>query len=71
MEKIFYAGAVVVTNRSGVKINKATERKEAMWRRRLQNKINKLRNYLSQSSNDKEVCNVRHWETLDKNAALE
>ena len=70
MEKIFYAGAVVVTNRSGVKINKATERKEAMWRR-LQNKINKRRNYLSQSSKDKEVCNVRHWETLDKNAALE
>ena len=26
MEKIFYAGAVVVTNRSGVKINKATEK---------------------------------------------
>ena len=46
MEKIFYAGAVVVTNRSGVKINKATERKEAMWRR-LQNKINKLRKFFT------------------------
>ena len=41
--KLFYAGAVVVTNRLGVKINKAAERKEPMWRRRLQNKIKELR----------------------------
>ena len=27
----FYAGAAVVTNRLGVKINKATKRKETMW----------------------------------------
>ena len=31
----FYAGAVVVTNRLGVKINKEAERKEPMRRRRL------------------------------------
>ena len=33
--ELFYAGAVVVTNRFGVKINKAADRKELMWRRRL------------------------------------
>ena len=60
--ELFYAGAVVVTNRLGVKINKAAERKEPMWRRRLQNKIKELRKDLSQleSSKDKEVSNVRH-----------
>ena len=41
--ELFYAGAVAVTNRLGVKINKTAERKEPMWRRRLQNKINELR----------------------------
>ena len=41
--ELFYAGAVVVTNRLGVKINKAAERREPMWRRGLQNKIKKLR----------------------------
>ena len=35
--ELFYAGAVVVTNRLGVTINKAAERKEAMWKK-LQNK---------------------------------
>ena len=35
--ELFYAGAVAVTNRLGVTINKAAERKEAMWKR-LQNK---------------------------------
>ena len=38
--ELFYAGAVVVTNRLGAKINKAAERKEPVWRR-LQNKIRK------------------------------
>ena len=59
--ELFYAGAVVVTNRLGVKINRAVERKEPMWRRRLQNKIKELRKDLSQleSSKDKEVINVR------------
>ena len=41
--ELFSAGAVVVTNRFGVKTNKATERKEPVWRRRLQNKIKGLR----------------------------
>ena len=45
--ELFYAGAVVVTNRLGVKINKVAERKETMWRRRLQNKIKELRKDLS------------------------
>ena len=40
---LFYAGAVVVTNRLGVKINKVAGRKEPMWKRRLQNKIKELR----------------------------
>ena len=37
--ELFYAGAAVVINRLGVKINKAAGKKEPMWRRRLQNKI--------------------------------
>ena len=47
----------------GVKINKAAERKELMWRRRLHNKIKELRKDLSQLelSKDKEVSNLRHW----------
>ena len=66
--ELFYAGAVVVTNRLGVKINKTAERKEPMWRRRLQNKIKELRKDLSQleSSKDKEVNNLRHWQTLER-----
>ena len=31
VSELFYAGAVAVTNRLGVKINKAAERKEPMW----------------------------------------
>ena len=70
--ELFYAGAVVVTNRLGVKINKAAERKEPMWRRRLQNKIKELRKDLSQleSSKDKEVSNVRHWQTLERKYSI-
>ena len=41
--ELFYAGAVVLTNRLGLKINKAAEAKEPMWRRRLQTKIKELR----------------------------
>ena len=39
-----------------------------MWRRGLQNKINELRKDLSQleSSSEKEVSNVRPWETLER-----
>ena len=70
--ELFYARAVVVTNRLGVKINKAAERKEPMWRRRLQNKIKELRKDLSQleSSKDKEVSNVRHWQTLERKYSI-
>ena len=59
---LLYAGAVVVANRLGVKINEAVERKEPMWRRRLQNKIKELKKDLSllESSKNKEVGNVRH-----------
>ena len=46
--ELFYAGAVIVTNRLGVKIDKVVWRKEPMWKRRLQNKINELRKNLSQ-----------------------
>ena len=70
--ELFYAGAVVVTNRLGVKINRAAERKEPIWRRRLQNKIKELRKDLSQleSSKDKEVNNVRHWQTLARKCSI-
>ena len=62
--ELFYAGAVVVTNRLGVKIDKVAERKEPMWKRRLQNKIKKLSKDLSQlePSKDKDISNFRHWE---------
>ena len=46
--ELFYAGAAVVTNRLGVNINRAAERKEPLWRKRLQNKIKELRKDLSQ-----------------------
>ena len=51
------------TNRLRVKINKATEKREHMWRRRIQNKAKELKNNLSQldSSKEKAVSNVRHW----------
>ena len=56
--ELFYADA-----------EKAEERKDQMWRRRLQNSINGLRKDLSESKN-KEVSNVRHWQTLE-NTLLE
>ena len=42
---MLYAGAVVVTNRVGLKIDKVARRKESMWKRRLQNKVRELRKY--------------------------
>ena len=70
--ELFYAGAVVVTNRLEVKINKAAEGKEPMWRRRLQNKIKELRKDLNQleSSKDKEVSKLRHWQTLERKYSI-
>ena len=61
---LFYAGAAVVTNRLGVKIDKVAGRKEPMWKRRLQNKIKELRKDLSQleASKDKDISSFRHWE---------
>ena len=61
--ELFYAGAVVVTNRLGVKIDKVAGRKEPMWKRRLQNKIKELRKDLSQleALEDKDISNFRHW----------
>ena len=60
--ELFYAGAVVVTNRLEVRINKAAERKKPMWKRRLQNNIKELRKSLSllESSKDKKVRNIMH-----------
>ena len=70
--ELFYGGVVVVTNRLGVKINKAAERKEPIWRRRLQNKIKELRQDLSQleSSKDEEVSHVKHWQTLERKHSI-
>ena len=61
--ELFFAGAVVVTNRVGVKFNKAAERKEPMWMRMLQNKIKELMKDLRplEASKDYKVSNVRHW----------
>ena len=57
--ELFYAQAVVVTNRLGVKIDKVAGRKEPMWKRRLQDKIKELRKDLSQleASKDKDISN--------------
>ena len=41
--ELFYAGAVLVTNRLGVKIDKVVGRKEPMWKSRLLNTIKELR----------------------------
>ena len=70
--ELFYAGAAVVTNRLGVKINKAAERKKPIWRRSLQNKIKELRKDLSQleSSKNKEGSNLRHWQTLERKYSI-
>ena len=66
--ELFYAGAVVVTNRLGVKIDKVAGRKEPMWNRRLQNKIKELRKDLIQleASKDKDISNFRYWERLKR-----
>ena len=70
--ELFYAGAIVVTNRLGLKINKAAKRNEPMSRRRLQNKIKELRKDLSQleSSKDKEVSDVRRWQTVERKYSI-
>ena len=70
--ELFYAGAFVVTNRLGVKIDKVAGRKESMWKRRLQNKIKELRKDLSklEASKDKGISNFRHWERLERKYSI-
>ena len=60
--ELFYAGAFLITNRLGVKIDEVAGRKKPMWKRRLQNKIKELRKDLSQleASKDKGISNFRH-----------
>ena len=69
---MFYAGAVVVTNRLGVKIGKVAGRKEPMWKRRLQNKIKELSKDLCQleASKHKDNSNFRHWEKLERKYSI-
>ena len=57
--ELFYVGAVVVTNRLEVTIDKVAGRKEPMWKRRLQSNIKELRKDLSQieASKDKDISN--------------
>ena len=70
--ELFYAGAFIVINRLGVKIDKVTGRSEPMWKRRLQNKIKELRKDLSQleASKDKDISNFRHWEKLERKYSI-
>ena len=70
--ELFYAGAVVVTNRLGVKIDKVAWRKEPMWKRRLQNKIKELKRNLShlEASKDKDISNFRYWERLERKCSI-
>ena len=70
--ELFYVGAVVVTNRLGVKIDKVAGRKEPMWKRRLQNKIKELRKDLSQleAFKDKDISSFRHWERLQRKYSI-
>ena len=69
--ELFYAGAVVVTNGLGVKIDKVAERREPMWTG-LQNKIKELRKDLSQleALKDKDINNFRHWERLERKCSI-
>ena len=50
-----------------MKIDKVAERKEPMWKRRLQNEIKEPRKTLSQleASKDKDTSNFRYWERLE------
>ena len=60
--KLLYPGALVVTNRIAVKIDKEVERKEPVTKRRLQNKMKEFRKVLSQLevSKDKDISNFTH-----------
>ena len=66
--ELFYATAVVVTNRLRVKIDKVAGRKEQNVEEKVVNKIKELRKDLSQleALKDKGISNFRHWERLEK-----
>ena len=66
--EMFYAGAVVVTIRSGVKVDKVARRKEPMWKVRLQNKIKELRKDFNQlqASKDQDISNFLYCERLQR-----
>ena len=70
--ELFYARAVVVTNRLEVKIDKVAGGKEPMWKRMLQNKIEELRKDLRQleASRDKDINNFRHQERLERKYSI-
>ena len=70
--ELFYARVVVVTRRLGVKIDKVAGRKEPMWKRRLQNKVEELREDLTQleASKDKDINSFRHWERLKRKYSI-
>ena len=70
--ELFYAGAVAVTNRLGMKTDKVAGRKEPMWKISLQNKIKELRKDLGQleASKDKDISNFRHWERLERKYSI-
>ena len=67
--ELFYAGAFVVINRLGVKIDKIVWRKEPMWKRRFQNKIKELTKDSSQLEASKGK-DIRHWKDQKENIAL-
>ena len=70
--ELFYARAVVVTNRLGVKIDQIAWRKEPMWNRRLQKKIKEFSKDLSQleASKDKDISNFRNCERLQRKYSI-
>ena len=51
--EFFYAGAFFVTNRLGVKIDKVAERKEPMWKKRLQKRLKSLGRIKSTRSHER------------------
>ena len=70
--ELYYARAVVGTNRLVVKIEKVAWRGKPRWNRRLQNKIKELRKNLCQleASKDKNIGNFRHWERLESKYSI-
>ena len=70
--ELFYAGAVVLTNRLGVMIDQVAGRKEPIRKRRFQNKITELRKDLRQleALQDKDITNFRHWERLERKYSI-